>query len=390
MEHKTYLEILAENDSEARQDYTINPKDLFVEHNDVPEEQEIEGDDHHEHTELEDKEAFQQFGGSYHEAGLRDIPTTTKAEDHSTTSVFYEKNIRKHVINIDSRFRTNPEEPSTDFSFRLIKPMRNIISLRISSIEFPNTYYTFSKSRGNLSFYLLYYTSKLVSLQTTKQEIITIPEGNYEPQELIDLIQSLLPSQIQISYSINTGKTTFTSQFYFEINIITKNTTKNNLSFLSKRIFDNGLGYNLGFRQADPITPLQSVLIPPKTASANTLNLYTLTSTAMIDTIDNNYIFITLERDWKVTLNQTPDRVLHHSFMKVVVDVPKGSVLYDNGSNTLTKEYWFQQPTDIYMIPVRVSDPYDQTIDLMGMDFSFSLEMKEITNAALHESIRSK
>jgi len=70
--------------------------------------------------------------------------------------------------------------------------------------------------------------------------------------------------------------------------------------------------------------------------------------------------------------------------------VPKGSVLYDNGANTITKEYWFQQPTDITIIPVRISDPYDQTIDLSGMDFSFSLEIKEIRNAALHELIRSK
>ena len=115
-----------------------------------------------------------------------------------------------------------------------------------------------------------------------------------------------------------------------------------------------------------------------------------MTSTSLIDTIDNNYIFVTLNPDWKVTTNQTKDRVLHHSFTKVIIDVPKGSVLYDNGANTLTKEYWFRQPTDIYIIPVRVSDPYDQTIDLVGMDFSFSLEMKEITNATLHESIRSK
>jgi len=388
MEHKTYLEILAENDSEARQDYSINPKDLFVDHNDVPEEEELEGDDNHEHTELEDKEAFQQFGGSYHQAGAPPKHIELKAEDHNKSSIFYEKNVRTHVINIDSRFRTDMNDPTTDFSFKLLKPMRNIISLRISSIEFPNTYYTFSQSRGNLSFSLKYYTSNLVNIQTTKQQIITIPEGNYEPQELIDLIQTLLPNTIQISYSINTGKTTFSSIYYFEINFISNN-SGNNLSFSSNRSNDNGLGYNLGFRQSYS-KPLQAVLIPQSGLLNSTSNQYTLVSTSMIDTIDNNYIFLTLNPDWKVTTNQTTDRVLHHSFTKVIIDVPKGSVLYDNGANTLTKEYWFHQPTDIYIIPVRVSDPYDQTIDLMGMDFSFSLEMKEITNATLHESIRSK
>ena len=56
MENKTYLEILAENDSVAREDYAINPKELFVEQNDVPSDQELEGDEHNEHVELENKE----------------------------------------------------------------------------------------------------------------------------------------------------------------------------------------------------------------------------------------------------------------------------------------------------------------------------------------------
>jgi len=37
MENKTYLEILAENDTDARKDYEFNPKDLFVEHNELEE-----------------------------------------------------------------------------------------------------------------------------------------------------------------------------------------------------------------------------------------------------------------------------------------------------------------------------------------------------------------
>lgn len=388
MEHKTYLEILAENDSEARQDYSINPKDLFVDHNDVPEEQHLESNDHHSHVELEDKDAFQQFGGSYHEAAAPPEHVEIKSEDHNKSSIFYEKNVRTHVINVDSRFRTDIYDPSTDFTFKLLKPMRNIISLRISSIEFPNTYYTFSKARGNLSLYVYYYTSRLVANQTIKKDVVTIPEGNYEPQELIDLIQPLLPTTIQISYNINTGKTTFTSKFYFEINFL-YDMRGTNLSFTSKRSFDNGLGHNLGFRQTDA-SPLQSTLTIQSGTPSNSANQYTLTSTSTIDTIDNNYVFLSLDPDWKVTTNQTKDRVLHYSFTKIIMDVPKGSMLYDNGSNTLTKEYWFQQPTDIFIMPVRVSDPYDQTIDLMGMDFSFSLEMKEITNATLHESIRSK
>jgi len=375
MENKTYLEILAENDTDAREDYKFNPKDLFVEHNELEEEHELETTGHNNnHTELEDKEDFQKFGGSYHQAGAPGPLKEIQSEQYLKNSVLYEKNIRTHVINIDSRFRNDPQDPSTDFTFRLKNPMKNIISLRISGIEFPNTYYTFSKARQNTSFTLYYIKSNTDT--TLYQQIITIDEGNYSPEELLDTLNTILVNNpVSLSYNSIKGKILFDSQYYFEIDFL-----GNKLSFVN-RTSDNGLGYNLGFRQT-PGNRLKSI--------RDIGNIYKLQGTAIIDTIDNNYIFVSLDPDWKVITNYTKDKELHHSFAKVIINVPKGSVLYDNGANTITKEYWFQQPTDITIIPVRISDPYDQTIDLGGMDFSFSLEIKEIRNASLHELIRSK
>jgi hypothetical protein len=375
MENKTYLEILAENDTDARKDYEFNPKDLFVQHNEIEEEQELETTGHNNnHTEIENKEDFQKFGGSYHQAGAPGPLKELTSDQYLKNSVLYEKNIRTHVVNIDSRFRSDPLDPSTDFTFKLKNPMKNIISLRISSIEFPNTYYTFSRARQNTSFTLYYIKS--FNDSTLYQQIINIDEGNYSPEELVDTLNTILVNNpVSLSYNSIKGKLLFDSQYYFEIDFL-----GNKLAFIN-RTSDNGLGYNLGFRQT-PGNRLKSI----KEAG----NMYKLQGSAIIDTIDNNYIFVSLDPDWKVITNYTKDKELHHSFAKVIINVPKGSVLYDNGANTVTKEYWFQQPTDITIIPVRISDPYDQTIDLGGMDFSFSLEMKEIRNAALHELIRSK
>jgi len=378
MENKTYLEILAENDTDAREDYKFNPKDLFVEHNELEEEQELETTAHNNnHTELENKEDFQKFGGSYHQAGAPPPLPDINSDQYLKNSVLYEKNIRTHVINIDSRFRTDTQDPSTDFTFKLKNPMRNIISLRISSIEFPNTYYTFSKARQNTTFLLYYFRGPLdVNKQ---QKIVSIPDGNYSPEELVDTINEILiDNPVSISYNPIKGKILFDSQYYFEVDIL-----GTALAF-SNRIYDNGLGYNLGLRQLSSSELLKAV------KETTGIQIYKLEGNSIVDTIDNNYIFISLDPDWKVITNYTKDKELHYSFAKVIINVPKGSVLYDNGANTITKEYWFQQPTDITIIPVRISDPYDQTIDLSGMDFSFSLEIKEIRNAALHELIRSK
>jgi hypothetical protein len=64
-------------------------------------------------------------------------------------------------------------------------------------------------------------------------------------------------------------------------------------------------------------------------------------------------------------------------------------VIYDNGSNTITKEYWFQQPTDITGFPVKLTDLYEYPVNLQGMNWSFTLEIKEALNPTVYEHIRS-
>jgi outer membrane protease len=109
---KTYLDLLAEQDSEARTEY-VNPKDLLVEHNVF--DQDIEAEDHHE-DELEDQEAFQKFGGSHQEAsyGGPQKPSTTTHK----TAVDYDKAVQVHVISVDSRFRTNRLDANFDFLYK--------------------------------------------------------------------------------------------------------------------------------------------------------------------------------------------------------------------------------------------------------------------------------
>lgn len=366
MEGKTYLEILAENDSEARQEYSENAKDLLVEHNEY--EDTVPPEDHHE-DELEKQEEFQKFGGSHQQAGFREI---SKKSDVSKNNPNYEKHVRTHVVNIDSRFRQDTEDPSTNFNFHLLKRMKNVISVRLSSIEFPNVYYTFSKSRGNISFGWYF--------DPTSKKVVTIPEGNYDPDTITSTIQGLMGNGFTVSFDPISGKITFSNPRQFTLDF----QLGNYLAFIPRK-FDNGLGYNLGFRSKSEYTsnaPTDLLGIPLRLAP------YTVKSDSIVDTIDNNYIFLSLDPDWKVVINQAADKNLHFSFAKVIINVGKGEVLYDNGANTLTKEFFFQQPTDISGFPVMVTDPYDQLINLNGMDFSFSLEFKEIVTAGLYETMK--
>ena len=99
---KTYLELLAENDEEARKEFPENAKDLltanFVEYDD-----QVDGHDNHP-DELVDQHEFQKPQGSHQLASL--MPEPVKDVHKTTTSVRYDKDVKIHVISIDSRFTT--------------------------------------------------------------------------------------------------------------------------------------------------------------------------------------------------------------------------------------------------------------------------------------------
>jgi hypothetical protein len=101
-----------------------------------------------------------------------------------------------------------------------------------------------------------------------------------------------------------------------------------------------------------------------------------------------NYLFVSLYPDWKVVTHNHPDKSQFGPFGKIIVSVPKNDVIYDNGANTVTKEYWLQQPTTVSSFQVVVTDPYEEPIDLVGANLSLTVELKEIMNPALYEHIR--
>ena len=78
--------------------------------------------------------------------------------------------IKRHILNVDSRFR-EPGGTSSEFYFRLLAPVKNVLRVRITSIEFPNNYYMFNTNRRNISLRILYGPGLVSSL------LLTIPPG---------------------------------------------------------------------------------------------------------------------------------------------------------------------------------------------------------------------
>ena len=79
------------------------------------------------------------------------------------------------AISIDSRFRPNYyASKSTNFDVILPSIQKNVISMRVTSIELPTTYYAVSRVAGNSA-------CLIVDLSNNGRGwIVTLPDGNYE------------------------------------------------------------------------------------------------------------------------------------------------------------------------------------------------------------------
>ena len=74
----------------------------------------------------------------------------------------------KRVISIDSQYRNISTYPNTtNFSFDLSEPLRDVVSLKLYSIQIPYTWYTVAKSFGS-NFFLLYGNSPGIENQIYK------------------------------------------------------------------------------------------------------------------------------------------------------------------------------------------------------------------------------
>lgn len=389
---KTYLELLAENDAEARKEFEPNAKDLltasYVEYD-----EHIDGHDAHP-DELEDQHEFQKPQGSHQAAALMPEPESI----HTTiTAVQYDKHVQVHVMSIDSRFRTDQGDNPSNFLFKLLTPIKNVISIRLSSLEIPNTWYTFSAIRGNISMIVTIYPLPSGGLSpSTISNRILITEGNYAvnnklandilPELYKQLNASFSGYSFSVLFSPISGKLTISC--FTNTNPPSGGYTYLNQASLSSEmpitfavnfadgIFstrDNnwGLGFNLGFR------------------SQQTLPATSVTGDAIVDVIDANYVFLSLSPDWKVVEHNQPDRSQTAAFAKVIIDVNKNDIVYDTGANTVTKQYFMKQPTNITAFNISIVDEYEQYVQLEGGNVSMSLEVTEVLHSSLYESMRT-
>ena len=122
----------------------------------------------------------------------------------------------KHTIHrllcLDSRFRNNYYTTlSTDYQVTLPTTIKNVISMELSALEFPSTYFQISKSLGN-NYFWIGWTNPRAQITTgggtastgTPDLLwyyISIPDGNYKRLEIQDAVNEQIQIAIQNNFS---------------------------------------------------------------------------------------------------------------------------------------------------------------------------------------------
>ena len=157
------------------------------------------------------------------------------------------------IVNIDSQFRKNSSDSTGNFTINLSEPVKQVLSIKLNSIELKHSWYTFDELYGNISF--------CINIEGTEQTYnISIPSGNYHvniendgslsTDNLYEIINNNLPDElknkIEFEYEKSTHKTKIINKNDVDYKIVFFQRGKSSFYPYSK--INSNLGWNLGFR----------------------------------------------------------------------------------------------------------------------------------------------
>lgn len=162
-----------------------------------------------------------------------------------------EATITRTMVSIDSIDRDSYLYPSpTQYKFKLPTAFKNVVAIRLLSMEIPMTYYVFTAAKGN--------TSLLIKEPSASNFVTaTIPDGNYTVPDLCAAVQYALINatgnqSYTVCYNTSTLKITISnSETEFRIDTTT--------GALPQGLFW-GLGYFLGFDKGVYISSNKSLI----------------------------------------------------------------------------------------------------------------------------------
>lgn len=281
-------------------------------------------------------------------------------------------------LNINSCFRHNYYQSNpTDFLYQLPIEIKNVLSMRLVSIELPNSWYLFSSKKKNNIFYIV--VSEEVKDSNSKKRAenkeyeIVIPDGNYSYESLQNYLNCTYFYDSEIDYPLKYIKfhiNPISLKSSFEV-IKDENNCDDNYSYTFSLKFTlnlnqnaiNCAGWILGFRLA------------------NYLNFETIFSEGLFDAGGDRYIYLSIS-DFQYNNNTSNIVCFDNNILNedVIAKIPmvngKLSLIINDNNNNLAKIRRYNGPINLSKLQIKILDHFGSIIDLNNMDFSMTIELQ--------------
>lgn len=264
------------------------------------------------------------------------------------------RRIQKRVICFDSRFRDNyMETSSSDFIYTLPYPIKNVISMRLNSLELPNSWYSYSAAKKTNTFQIIDFSGV--------SRYITYPDGNYQAMDFDAASKTIIDeafgtNRLELLVSLTSGKTVIRDvsgrpfQLKFNTGDVNSDIRKN-------------LGWYMGFRRA----------------SYSGESEYE--SEGVYNAGGNDYIYFVLN-DYNHSEAPSVVAMMDNSILddnilaKIPISNDKFQILFDNPGNGVTKQREYMGSVTVSRIHIKILNEFGDRIDFNRMDYSFSLELE--------------
>jgi hypothetical protein len=284
------------------------------------------------------------------------------------------KRILRQNINIDTRFRENYYATQAS-NFHLDLPIRltQVVSLQLSALELPSTFYAISKVFGNNFF--------VISLPDASIEplIVTVPDGNYTYLTLQNYINTVLLNapagytQIQFLADVNTPGGTGSGGTGKMVIGSTTGLVDFVINFQTDRYGNDDkqtplplkLGWLMGFR------------------SGYYENNTTYVSEGLIDMLGPRYIYLVVD-DFNNNVSDgfygafTSSLLNKNILARITLQGSVFNIITQNNLNLVTNARQYFGPVDIQKMQIQLLDEYGRILDLNNMDYSFCLSFQTI------------
>ena len=294
-------------------------------------------------------------------------------------------------LNIDTRFRKDIKAPSSDFILQLPTKINKVVSMTLSSLELPVTFYGITESYGNNYLYVKLIYKDFVDNTTIKEseKVLILKDGNYNASDLLYSINNGFAPKDASGNLISPDDPYSYIHLVHDITISGSGTGKVTIQPNSDYTkADNILDITMDFRKG---IDLQNDNKPITSKIGQNLGfiktLYTGSrchvAESIIEPSTIRYVYLAID-DYNNNVNNHfvsvfSDSILNSNILaRISLKGSYFALLMENDFNIVTEPRRYFGPVDIQRLHIRLLDEHGRVLQMNNSNFSFCLNLKTI------------